>query len=92
MKALKNSYSDLTLDDSQLPGLKKLEVGGKYRFEIEAEHTETAMREDYSDMELARPMKLGDKPREPKKKPVARFRIVAVEPLGPVKKGKSARY
>jgi hypothetical protein len=91
MKPLKNHYSELSLDEKQLPGIKKLEIGGKYRFEIEADLAGIRMQEDYENMDHS-PLKPGQEPRQPKKKPVASFKIVAVEPLGQVKGSKASRY
>ncbi len=83
-------YSSLNLTEAELPGIKKLEVGGKFRFEIEAELNGVRMEEDYSDMPIAK-SDSANMPK-PKKKPVASFKIVAVEPLGAVKGDKVSRY
>ncbi len=83
----KHSYSNLNLNEEDLPDLKKMEVGSKHRFTIEAEFTSLRKNESY-DM----PVMTGG-PRPPSQpKFSGSFKVVAVEPVPMPKGKKAARY
>lgn len=88
MKDISKTYSRLELTDKDVPGLDKLKVGGKYKFEIEVEHVSTSKPETYDFPSVAP----GGKKMPPQPKLRASFKIIGVDPLEAIEAGKVARY
>lgn len=64
----------LSLDEEQLPELKKWKVGGKYTLVVDVEQVSMSKQDPYESLE-------SDKKDEPKEMS-ARFKVLSVKPLG----------